>query len=164
MCFFMRLFSKQFTEPRIFKKRIHVSSAHYDNTRFFKQSYGLQKRQTTNVKKTVFVATTKSARFELIQYLFFKKLIKCFLKKPRAYSVFSKKVIWIFWKPNYPLTKKSKNSRMGKGKGLFLRWTVRVPSHFILFFILLFTSSYMLSKAMCQLTYKVKPCCYSTVA
>ena len=26
--------------------------------------------------------------------------------------------------PNYPLTKKSKNSRMGSGKGYFLRWSI----------------------------------------
>lgn len=34
--------------------------------------------------------------------------------------------MWINLKSNYPLTKKSKNSRMGKGKGMFLRWVVTI--------------------------------------
>jgi hypothetical protein len=31
---------------------------------------------------------------------------------------------------NIPLTKKSKNSRMGKGKGSLYRWLVRLPKHY----------------------------------
>ena len=38
---------------------------------------------------------------------------------------------WFFLTANYPVTKKSKNSRMGKGKGSFLRWQIRVPFNLI---------------------------------
>jgi ribosomal protein L16/L10AE len=39
--------------------------------------------------------------------------------------------IWIFLKPNYPISKKSKNSRMGKGVGSFIRWVVKLNQGFI---------------------------------
>jgi hypothetical protein len=55
----------------------------------------------------------------------FKKLN--ILKKKLKY--FSK--IWIFLNKNYPISIKSKNARMGKGKGSFLRWTIRLPRYFI---------------------------------
>lgn len=31
---------------------------------------------------------------------------------------------------NTPLTKKSKNSRMGKGKGALYRWVIRLPRNY----------------------------------
>jgi ribosomal protein L16/L10AE len=34
---------------------------------------------------------------------------------------------------NTPITKKTKNSRMGKGKGMLLKWTCRIPNGFKLF-------------------------------
>ena len=51
-----------------------------------------------------------------------KKKIKFFFKKKKRN--FSK--IWFFLKKNYPISQKSKNSRMGKGKGIFERMVSRV--------------------------------------
>ena len=36
------------------------------------------------------------------------------------------KRIWMFLWPNHILTRKSKNSRMGKGKGSFNRWVLKL--------------------------------------
>lgn len=37
---------------------------------------------------------------------------------------------------NYPISKKSKNSRMGKGKGTFLRWVISLKINSIIMKIL----------------------------
>lgn len=76
----------------------------------------------------------KENRLELCYLVFFRKLIKK-LKFPqycRLYGCFYKK-IWFFLKKNFPITKKSKNSRMGKGKGKFSRWTIRVQKFHMFF-------------------------------
>lgn len=77
----------------------------------------------------------KENRIELIYLVYLRKLIKKIgfpksLKKLK--NVFLTKV-WFFLKKNFPITKKSKNSRMGKGKGKFLRWIIRVQKNFIFF-------------------------------
>jgi len=61
----------------------------------------------------------KEYRFEFVYLSFLKRLFKklSILKKKMKY--FSK--IWIFLTKNYPVSIKSKNARMGKGKGSFLR-------------------------------------------
>jgi large subunit ribosomal protein L16 len=40
--------------------------------------------------------------------------------------------IWVNILPNYVISRKSKNSRMGKGKGSFERWVVRLKQGHIL--------------------------------
>lgn len=67
----------------------------------------------------------KNSRFEAIYYELFRKFIKNVMKKKNV--VLSKKNYWIFLRMNTPLTKKSKNSRMGKGKGGLYRWLIRLP-------------------------------------
>ena len=48
------------------------------------------------------------------------------LKKYFNFKKNSIKKIWLFLHKNYPLTKKSKNSRMGKGKGGIVRYCSRI--------------------------------------
>ena len=57
--------------------------------------------------------------FELVYFSFINRVLKRFFFKKRNKRFFRK--IWFFFKKNFPITKKSKNSRMGKGKGSFLR-------------------------------------------
>lgn len=38
----------------------------------------------------------------------------------------------MFLRPNYVITKKPKNARMGKGKGMFIRWCSILPGGFML--------------------------------
>lgn len=39
--------------------------------------------------------------------------------------------VWIFIRPNHVLTKKSKNARMGKGKGSMVRWCTLLHKGFV---------------------------------
>jgi ribosomal protein L16/L10AE len=62
-------------------------------------------------------------RFEYRYCLFLRKFFKkLFKRKKRKIRTFLKKKTWLFIRPNYALTHKSKNARMGKGKGNFKRW------------------------------------------
>lgn len=77
---------------------------------------------------------SKENRIELIYIKYLRRLIKR-LKFPKKVSLlkYFKKKLWFFLKKNFPLTKKSKNSRMGKGKGKFLRWIIRIPRNYMFF-------------------------------
>lgn len=61
--------------------------------------------------------------FEFVYITFFKKFFKIIKLKNSK--------IWFFLAKNYPISYKSKNSRMGKGKGDFLRWVFHLYSNFL---------------------------------
>ena len=149
MCFFIRLFSKQNFEPRIFKKRQKLSQKFRLYNSFI---------SSTNCYLTFFLL--KEFRFELIQFQFIRRGLKKCVKKPYLLTVFPKKILWVFWKANYPLTKKSKNSRMGKGKGVFLRWSIRLPMHFKLFEFYYYSSKSRAQLLLKFLKYKLTPVLY----
>lgn len=71
----------------------------------------------------------KSYNLEYIYIYNFKKMFKRFYKSKQ--KKFRK--IWLFLHKNYPLTKKSKNARMGKGKGAFNRYCSRVMQNHNIF-------------------------------
>lgn len=90
-----------------------------------------------NYKKTIknrfvfgnsMIILYKNSRFEAIYYELFRKFIKNIIKKKNSLKI--NKNYWIFLKMNTPLTKKSKNSRMGKGKGALYRWLIRLPKNY----------------------------------
>lgn len=83
---------------------------------------------------------SKYTRFEYNYFFFFKKLLKIFNKT--KYSAYSKFFYWFFLKANFPVSKKSKNSRMGKGVGLFLRWAIRLNPNIYFLEILSFFNKY----------------------
>lgn len=59
-----------------------------------------------------------------LEYVYFKlvrRKLRFLLKKKKSTLV---RKVWLNLKANYPISKKSKNSRMGKGKGKFLRWLI----------------------------------------
>lgn len=64
------------------------------------------------------IITPKGGRFEYIYFFFIKKIFK----KICTNNNITKRRVYFLCNPNTPLTKKSKNSRMGSGKGYFLRW------------------------------------------
>lgn len=62
-------------------------------------------------------------RFEYRYCLFLRKFFKRMLgRKKRKIRTYYRRRTWLFIRPNYTLTHKSKNARMGKGKGNFKRW------------------------------------------
>jgi len=108
----------------------------------------VQKNRGFKLSKTVKIrfgeyalVSTNESKMELIQLTFIKRLLKKLLKKRKKIKSKGKNKIsqsaenkdkirnnkiWINILPNYVLSKKSKNSRMGKGKGSFLRWVFRL--------------------------------------
>jgi len=84
-----------------------------------------------NKNKEFYIYTTKAFRFELVYIRLFKKLLR--RKFIKANTRFFKLKYWVNLKPNYILTKKSKNSRMGAGTGNFLRLSnIIKPGNFII--------------------------------
>jgi len=59
----------------------------------------------------------------------FKRLLK---KRYITKKSFKKsRKLWLFLRTNSPISKKSKNARMGKGKGSNIRWIIRLKKNFI---------------------------------
>lgn len=71
-------------------------------------------------------------RLELIHISILKKKIKTFIRKRKSEIDIIREKIWYFGRPNFFIQKKSKNSRMGKGKGLVERKVIRVRRNFII--------------------------------
>lgn len=70
----------------------------------------------------------KSYNIEFIYIVGLKKKLKFFLTlKKKTFN----RNFWIFLNRNTPISKKSKNSRMGKGKGSFLRLSSRLKKNLI---------------------------------
>jgi len=102
----------------------------------------LQKK-ITNFKKRNFIKIKKINLFFFIKillfkqytfyyyyYFYFKKYLKSNFKL--KYSKNFKIKLWIFFLSNFFISKKSKNSRMGKGKGCFYRHSTRLEKNFII--------------------------------
>lgn len=66
----------------------------------------------------------KNIQFEYVYFFFIKRFLKYFFKF--KYSLGNYFKVWVFLKGNFPISKKSKNSRMGKGKGSFSRWLIKL--------------------------------------
>ncbi len=79
-----------------------------------------------NLPKLVFgsfsITSCKSYNLEYIYIYNFKKSIKKYYNFKKSNC----KKVWLFLHKNYPLTKKSKNARMGKGKGALSRYCSRI--------------------------------------
>lgn len=79
------------------------------------------------------IITKNEGRIEFIQLTTIKKVIKTFIKKKKSNVDIIREKIWYFGRPNFYIQKKSKNSRMGKGKGLIERKVIRIRRGVVLF-------------------------------
>jgi len=70
------------------------------------------------------LAVFKNVQFEFVYFYIIKKFLKFFFKFKYTTANYSK--IWVILKANFPVSRKSKNSRMGKGKGSFVRWLIKL--------------------------------------
>ena len=105
--------------------------------------FNIKNKETTSFKKrykigyslprVVFgefsLSLNKSYNIEYIYIYNFKKS----LKKYYNFKKNNLKKVWLFLHKNYPLTKKSKNARMGKGKGALNRYCSRISQNHNLF-------------------------------
>lgn len=94
-------------------------------TTSFKKRYKIGFNKLKLIFGNFSITTCKSYNIEYIYLYNFKKSLK-------KYYTFKKnniKKVWLFLHRNYPLTKKSKNARMGKGKGALNRYCSRIPQN-----------------------------------
>lgn len=88
----------------------------------FKKRYQKPKKKIKKIFGNIFLYTIKQLRFEPVYFNIFRKWLKLYLLYKKYPYIKNK--IWINLNLNYPISKKSKNARMGKGKGSFFRWTI----------------------------------------
>jgi ribosomal protein L16/L10AE len=91
-----------------------------------KHIFKIRRHTKFNFKKfssstTNYVYSVKTCRIDLVSIRLFKKLLR--RKFIKAKTRFFKSKYWLLLPPNYLLTQKSKNSRMGAGVGKFVRLT-----------------------------------------
>jgi len=91
----------------------------------FKKRYTLKFRKPGIIFGDFTFTLCKSYNMEYIYLYNFKKS----LKKYYNFKKTNTKVVWLFLHKNYPLTKKSKNARMGKGKGSIARYCARIEQN-----------------------------------
>lgn len=91
-------------------------------TKSFKKRYSLCFKKKKLIFGTYALTLCKSYNLEYIYIYNFKKDLKKYYKFKKSL----KKKVWLFLHKNYPITKKSKNARMGKGKGSVSRYCSRV--------------------------------------
>ena len=63
-------------------------------------------------------------RFEFVYLKLLRRRFRIALKRSKKMG--NSRRIWLNLKANYPISKKYKNARMGKGKGSFFRWSIRL--------------------------------------
>ena len=99
------------------------------NLDFYIKKKHLFKRRTffkvITFQKTIFshnyIYSPRKFRLEFVYVRFFKKIFRRRFMK--AKTRFFKPKYWLMFLPNFILTQKSKNARMGAGVGKFLRLT-----------------------------------------
>jgi ribosomal protein L16/L10AE len=109
----MRIKSLKTTEQTSFKQR------RKQNSKMFRLKFGCAA-----------IYVSKEIRFEPVYFSLFRKWVKIYLNFKKY--PFLKNQIWLNLYYNYPISKKSKNARMGKGKGNFFRWSIKLPRYCII--------------------------------
>lgn len=94
-----------------------------------------KKRKKLSTKKTELkfgdygFSFSQQGRFEIKYIFILRKILRKLKKKKskRRRRILHKcRLLWFMLFPNFIISHKSKNSRMGKGKGNLQRWTIRV--------------------------------------
>lgn len=73
------------------------------------------------------IISPNGGRFEYIYFFLIKKIFKKYARKNFIKS--KKRSVFFLVRGNIPLSKKAKNSRMGSGKGYFLRWAIQLKKN-----------------------------------
>lgn len=86
-------------------------------------------------KKKYFLYVEKRVRYELVYLRLFKKILR--LRSSKKKNLFQKSKFWVHIKPNYILSSKSTNARMGAGVGMIVRLAIYINKFtpFISFFL-----------------------------
>lgn len=112
----------------VLKKKKEFSEKKLQKNRFFKNPKNIKIMFGDSA-----LINMKEGRLELIQINSVKKFLKKMVRKKSLSLSFNREKIWYFGRINFFLQKKSKNSRMGKGKGLYERKVLRLKKNFVIF-------------------------------
>lgn len=106
-------------KKHIFKKRLHTKPKNIE----------------LNSNSRYYLFVEKRIRFELVYLRIFKKLLR--LRSSKKKNLFEKSKFWIHIKPNYILSSKSTNARMGAGVGSIVRLAAYLNPYtvFVSFFL-----------------------------
>lgn len=117
----------------MFKWNVNLIFKKDNNIRLQKKRNHYQPKTNLKLKFGDFGIVVKNeGRLEFVQLNFIKKSIK-FLMRSSKHIFENSKKIWYNIVSNHVIQCKSKNSRMGKGKGLFNRRIIRLPKNSVLF-------------------------------
>jgi ribosomal protein L16/L10AE len=114
---------------------LRYSTIKKSTQRSFKKRFPLIGNQPSFFNNSLYkICIPKPVTFEFIYWRRLKRVSKRLIKRVvrcrrKIRHKYFKKNIWVFLKPNFPISRKSKNSRMGKGVGAFSRWTIRLYSN-----------------------------------
>jgi ribosomal protein L16/L10AE len=92
----------------------------------------------------------QNLRFDLVYLRLLRRAIKRSIRNYRGLS--QSRHVWLNLRPGYPISKKGKNARMGKGHGAFFRWAIRLRPHAV-FISFLGLSPYALKRVAHRLNY-----------
>src|SRR5665647_3317251 len=117
--------------------RYNTFSQHTQHS--FKKRYALMKPEF-EFKQASFIKNLYLLKPSVFEYSYLKRLKKIVkrlirrrvLTKKKVHKNWLKRKAWMSLRPNFPISRKSKNSRMGKGVGSFVRWSIRLRRYFIL--------------------------------
>lgn len=115
----------------------------------------LKKRQSD-----CFLFFLKNYRIEFKYIFFLKKALKKIRFKMQKRGGVKPQKLFVSLKKNYILSKKSKNARMGKGKGAFIREAIKVKKYkpFVYAYGYSIRSVFLLSKYFDKKTNKKSSC------
>lgn len=109
----------------------------------FKQRFVSTTKYTIKNYLNHAIYSTNAFRFEFVYLKTIKKLFRKKYIKRKALYLHTK--FWIMIKPNFLLTAKSKNSRMGSGVGLYLRVCSRIHSNTPIIFFKYYPKAFILA-------------------
>lgn len=89
-----------------------------------KKRYEPKFKKCNKNKKFTYIVSPHGGRFEFIYFFLIKKIFKKYVKRKKIHS--NNRSVFFLIRGNAPLSKKSKNSRMGSGNGYFLRWAIQL--------------------------------------
>ena len=114
----------------------------------FKKRCAASKLQPAQNSYKNFVIFNKTSILEPAYFLKLKKTLKKL--KPNPSTINSRSLLLLNMNLNYPITRKSRNARMGKGRGKLFRWAVKCY-RFATFLIFTKTSLQTAFKALTRL-------------
>ena len=115
-------------------------------------------------KSKYYLFVEKRVRFELVYLRMFKKLLR--LRSSKKKNLFEKSRFWIHIKPNYILSCKSTNARMGAGVGTIVRLAAYINPYICLVSFFLYSKLWLkkLNKTLrYRLPFKILVCAVEIV-